>query len=125
MNKVRHKPDRLHFAFIDNQDSAQKWIFGTADKGLSLLGILSAQCVRTTCLFYGFEQILFVWSVGWDAAMAAELEGGHEHAHGVLLVFGEAVFVIVQHLVQVQGQLRPMLSDKQRWKRTSQNFFFV
>lgn len=55
-----------------------------------------------------------MWSAGWDAAVAAELEGGHEHAHGVLLVFGEAVFVIVQHLIQVQGQLRSMLSENRR-----------
>lgn len=57
--------------------------------------------------------------------MATELEGGHEHTHGVLLVFGEAVFVIVQHLVQVQGQLRSMLSENQRRKSTGHNFYFV
>lgn len=53
-------------------------------------------------LLYGLEQVLFVWTVGWDAAMATKLEGGHEDPHGMLLVFGEAVLVIVQHLVQVQ-----------------------
>lgn len=60
-------------------------------------------------LFYGLEQILLVSCVGRDAAVAAQLERGHEHAHGVLLVFAQAVFVIVQHLVQVERQLRPVL----------------
>lgn len=52
---------------------------------------------------------MLVWRVGWDAAMATQLERGHEDTHGVLLVFGEAVFVIVQHLIQVQAQLWSML----------------
>lgn len=50
--------------------------------------------------------------VGRDAAVAAQLERGHENAHGVLLVSGEAVDVVVQHLVEVQRQLWPVLSDK-------------
>lgn len=50
--------------------------------------------------------------VGRDAAVAAELERGHEDAHGVLLVSGEAVVVVVQHLVEVQRQLWPVLSGK-------------
>lgn len=41
--------------------------------------------------------------------MATKLERGHEHAHGVLIVFGEALFLIVQHLMQVEGQLWSML----------------
>lgn len=53
-------------------------------------------------------------SVGGDAAMAAELERGHEYTHSVLLVFGEAVLVIVEHLVQVQRQLWSVLSEKER-----------
>lgn len=63
-------------------------------------------------LFYGLEQVLLVRRVGRDAAVAAELERGHENAHGVLLVFAQAVFVVVQHLVQVQRQLWPVLSEK-------------
>lgn len=47
-------------------------------------------------------QLLFVWSVGWDAAMATKLQRGHENTHSILLIFGEAVLVIMQHLVQVQ-----------------------
>lgn len=31
--------------------------------------------------------------------MATKLERGHEYAHGILLVFGEVVLVIVEHLV--------------------------
>lgn len=42
--------------------------------------------------------------------MATELERGHEYSYGILLVFGEAVLVIVQHLKQVQRQLGSMLS---------------
>lgn len=41
--------------------------------------------------------------------MATKLERGHEHTHGILLVFGEAVFVIMQHLIQVERQLWSML----------------
>lgn len=63
-------------------------------------------------LFDGLEQILLVRRIGRDAPVAAELERGHENAHSVLLVFGEAVFVIVQHLIEVQRQLGPVLSDK-------------
>lgn len=59
-------------------------------------------CLCRTYLFHGFEQVLFVWNVGWDAAMATKLQRGHEYTHCVLLVFGEAVLVIVQHLIQVQ-----------------------
>lgn len=50
--------------------------------------------------------------VGRDAAVATELERGHEDAHGILLVSGEAVVVVVQHLVEVQRQLWPVLSGK-------------
>lgn len=53
-------------------------------------------------LFHGLEQILLVRCVGRNAAMATKLERGHEHTHGILLVFGEAVFVIVQQLIQVE-----------------------
>lgn len=59
-------------------------------------------CLCLTCLLYGLEQVLFVWGVGWDTAMATKLERGHEYTHSALLVFGEAVLVIVQHFVQVQ-----------------------
>lgn len=34
--------------------------------------------------------------------MATKLERGHEYTHGILIVFGEAVLVIVQHLIQVE-----------------------
>lgn len=61
---------------------------------------------------------MFVWSIGWDAAMATKLERGHEYAHGVLLVFGQAVLVIVQHLVQVQRQLRSVLSEREKNRST-------
>lgn len=63
-----------------------------------------------TDLFYGLEQILLVSCVGRNAAVATKLERGHEHPHGVLIVLGEAVFVVVQHLVQVERQLWSMLS---------------
>lgn len=50
-----------------------------------------------------------MWSIGWDAAMTAKLERGHEYTHGALLFFGEVILVIVQHLVQVQRQLWSVL----------------
>lgn len=53
-------------------------------------------------LFYGLEQILLMSCIGRDVAMATKLERGHEHTHGVLLVFGKAVFMIMQHLMQVE-----------------------
>lgn len=52
---------------------------------------------------------MFVRSIGWDAAMTAKLERGHEYTHGALLFFGEVILVIVQHLVQVQRQLWSVL----------------
>lgn len=52
---------------------------------------------------------MFVWSIGWDAAMTAKLERGHEYTHGALLFFDEVILVIVQHLVQVQRQLWSVL----------------
>lgn len=63
-------------------------------------------------VFYGLEQILLERSIGWDAAMATKLEWGHEQTNGVLLLFGEAVFVILKHLIQVQWELRPMLIEQ-------------
>ena len=59
-------------------------------------------CLCKIYLFHGLEQVLFVRSVGWDAAMATKLERGHEYTYGILFLFGEAVLVVVQHLVQVQ-----------------------
>lgn len=56
-------------------------------------------CLYRTYLFYRPEQVLFMWCIGWDAAMATKLERGHEYAHGILLVFGEVVLVIVEHLI--------------------------
>ncbi len=70
-------------------------------------------CICRSHLFYGLEQVLFVWSVGWDAAVPTKLQRGHENTHGILLVFGEAVLVIVQHLIQVQWQLGSMLSKRE------------
>lgn len=43
--------------------------------------------------------------------MATELERCHEHTHGILFIFGEAVLVIMQHLIQVQRQLGSMLRE--------------
>lgn len=87
MNKIISKPDRLHFTFVEDQDfpPAQKLIFHTAGKAFIFYTTL---CLYRTYLFYGLEQVLFVWSVGWDAAMATKLERGHEYTHGILLVFG-------------------------------------
>lgn len=51
--------------------------------------------------------------------MATKLERGHEYAHGVLLVFGQAVLVIVQHLVQVQRQLWSVLSEREKNRSTN------
>lgn len=68
------------------------------------------QVLIKTDLFYGLEQILLVSCVGRNASVATKLERGHEHTHGVLIVFGETVFVIMQHLVQVERQLWSMLS---------------
>lgn len=67
-----------------------------------------------TDLFDGLEQVLLVGGVGRDAAMAAQLQRRHEHAHGVLLVLGEALLVVVQQLVQVQRQLGAVLGGERR-----------
>lgn len=64
---------------------------------------------RGTDLLDGLQEVLFVRRVGRDAAVTAQLQGGHEGAHGVLLVLRQLVLVIVQHLVQVEGQLGPVL----------------
>lgn len=76
----------------------------------------------STYLLYGLQQVLLVWGAGRDAAMAAQLQRGHEHAHGALLVFREAVSVVVQHLVQIQGQLRSVLRGGRAAKRTKFGF---
>lgn len=76
-------------------------------------------------LFDGLEQILLVRRIGRDAAVAAELERGHEDAHSVLLVSGEAVVVVVQHLVEVQRQLWPVLSDKTQVIKNATGTYFV
>lgn len=54
--------------------------------------------------------------------MATELERGHEHAHGILLVSAEAVSVIVQHLMQVERQLWSMLRRGHKQKKCRQKY---
>lgn len=64
-------------------------------------------------LLDGLEQVRFGWGVGGDAAMAAQLEGGHEGVGGRLLLFAQAVLVVSQQLVQVQDQLGAVLPGQQ------------
>lgn len=59
-------------------------------------------CCPKAYLFNGLEEVLFVWSVGWDAAVTTKLERGHEYAHRILLIFSEAVLVVVHYFIKVQ-----------------------
>ena len=61
----------------------------------------------------GLEQVRLVRGTGGDAAMATQLEGGHEGSGQALLLLGQAVLVIMQHLVQEQSQLGAVLGRTQ------------
>lgn len=67
-----------------------------------------------THLFYGLQQIFFMRSIGWDTSMATKLERGHENTNCILILFCEAVPVIMQHLIQIQGELWPMLEEREK-----------
>lgn len=60
-------------------------------------------------LFDGLEQVWLGRGVGGDAAVATQLEGGHEGVGSRLLLSAQAVLVLTQQLIQVQSQLGPVL----------------
>ena len=60
-------------------------------------------------LLDGLEDVWFVGRAGRDAAVAAQLQGGHEHCGRVLLLAAQAFLVVVEQLVERENQLGPVL----------------